>query len=99
MQHQPEPTPSELAAVALQLLTKVNMTGADVPQYVAVHNWLTAIKDHQPQKLEDVYAEIETMRRRHKGAGVAHTGPVSAPLAAYRNGPDEEYEVEPAPRE
>ena len=35
----------QLAAETLKLLAKAALTGAEVPLFVAVHNWLTEIRD------------------------------------------------------
>lgn len=37
------PTDADLAALALQLIERVDLKGSEVPSFVAVSNWLTAI--------------------------------------------------------
>jgi hypothetical protein len=61
--HQPEePTPAmphiELAIAAQQMLAKATITGAEVPMFVNIHNWLEAIRNGHlvvstPVPLED----------------------------------------------
>lgn len=48
------PDNSKLAQAALELLQTAHVSGAEVPKYVAVNNWLTAIMNNELPVVGDV---------------------------------------------
>ena len=59
------------AAMALQLMSKVRLDGAEVPQYVAVNNWLQAIIS-EPRTPAPVYRSHDSMIQNDDGEPPEH---------------------------
>lgn len=48
------PDNSKMAQAALELLQTAHVSGAEVPKYVAVNNWLTAIMNNELPVVGDI---------------------------------------------
>jgi hypothetical protein len=65
---------SQMAATAQIIISKANITGAEVPAYVGVHNWLEAInKGHLTVVPTEVLNELRYQAAYGGTAGQAET--------------------------
>ncbi len=59
------------AAMTLQFMAKVRLDGAEVPQYVAVNNWLQSIIS-EPRPPAPVYRSHDNMIQNDDGDAPEH---------------------------